>query len=49
MVHTVYVTKLLVLYVAIGTSLVTWTSHCGPAWDVGGWWDQPIVYEKAIL
>jgi len=49
MVHTVYVTKLLVLYVAIGTSLVTWTSHCGPPWDVGGWWDQPIVYEKAIL
>ncbi|HEX3612420.1 MAG TPA: DUF3556 domain-containing protein [Sporichthyaceae bacterium] len=49
MIHTVYIIKLLVCYVGAGASIAVWTSHLGPVWDIGGWWDQPIVYQKAIL
>lgn len=49
MVHTIYITKLLVFYIGIGVSLAVWTSDLGPAWDVGGWWDQPIVFQKLVL
>ncbi|AWH01421.1 DUF3556 domain-containing protein [Rhodococcus ruber] len=48
MVHTVYILKLLVLYVGAGTALATLTS--GLPWlDVASWWNQPIVYQKLIL
>jgi hypothetical protein len=49
MIHTIYIMKLAVLYVCVGVSLAVWTSDLGPAWDVGGWWDQPIIYQKAII
>ena len=49
MVHTIYIFKLLFFYVLGGVAIATWTSGLPPFWDVGGWWDQPIVYEKAIL
>jgi len=48
MIHTIYMVKILVLYVAAGLSLATWTSGVGPVWDVAGWWNQPIVFQKAI-
>ncbi|WP_416062239.1 DUF3556 domain-containing protein [Rhodococcus indonesiensis] len=48
MVHTVYVLKLLFLYIGAGTALATLTS--GLSWlDVASWWNQPIVYQKLIL
>ncbi|MEZ7237539.1 DUF3556 domain-containing protein [Rhodococcus sp. GXMU-t2271] len=48
MVHTVYILKLLFLYVGAGTALATLTS--GLSWlDVASWWNQPIVYQKLIL
>src|SRR5271165_868809 len=49
MIHTIYVVKLLVLYVLGGITVATSTSHLPPFWDVAGWWNQPIVYEKAVL
>ncbi|MDM7489856.1 DUF3556 domain-containing protein [Rhodococcus sp. CSLK01-03] len=48
MVHTVYILKLLFLYIGAGTALATLTS--GLSWlDVASWWNQPIVYQKLIL
>src|SRR6478735_8363236 len=49
MIHTIYMVKVLILYVLCGTALVTWTSGVGPFWDVAHWWNQPIVYQKLIL
>ncbi|MER5669821.1 DUF3556 domain-containing protein [Pseudonocardia alni] len=49
MIPTTYVVKLIVLYGVIGTALITWTSGVGPFWDVSGWWDQPVVYQKLVL
>jgi uncharacterized membrane protein YkgB len=49
MIHTVYLFKLLFCYILGGVVLATWTSGLPPFWDVAGWWDQPIVYEKAVL
>ncbi len=49
MIPATYVVKLLVLYGVIGTALITWTSGVGPFWDVSGWWDQPVVYQKLVL
>lgn len=48
MVHTIYIVKLLVLYVGVGTALATLAS--GLSWlDPGSWWNQPIVYQKLVL
>lgn len=49
MVHSVYILKLLFLYVGLGgTALATLTS--GLSWlDVASWWNQPIVYQKMLL
>jgi hypothetical protein len=48
MVHTIYVLKLLVLYVGAGTAIATLTS--GLSWlDVASWWNQPVVYQKLVL
>ena len=46
---TTYVVKLLFLYILVGTALITWTSGVGPFWDVAGWWNEPIVYQKLVL
>ena len=49
MVHTIYIVKLLVLYIAGGVALATLTSDVGGPLDVASWWDQPIVYQKLVL
>ena len=49
MIPTTYVVKLLFLYVLAGTALATWTSGTAPFWDVAGWWNQPVVYQKLVL
>jgi Transmembrane protein of unknown function (DUF3556) len=49
MVHTIYILKLVFFY-ALGAVLVaTLTSGLPAFWHVSAWWNQPIVYEKAIL
>ncbi|WP_067540482.1 DUF3556 domain-containing protein [Nocardia crassostreae] len=49
MIHTIYVLKVLFLYILAGTALITWTSGVGPFWDIAHWWNQPIVYQKLVL
>ena len=49
MIHTVYVVKVLVLYVIGGAVLATQTSGVGHFWDVAAWWNQPVVYQKLVL
>ncbi|MGW4532348.1 DUF3556 domain-containing protein [Nocardia sp. NPDC004340] len=49
MVHTIYILKLIVLYALGGIVVATTTSHLPAFWHVSQWWNQPIVYQKAIL
>lgn len=49
MIHTIYIAKLLVLYIVGGAALATWTSGVGPFWAIGEWWNEPIVYQKLVL
>ena len=49
MVHTIYIVKLLVLYICGGILLATLTSDVGSPFAVDRWWDEPIVYQKLIL
>ncbi|MBU3064933.1 DUF3556 domain-containing protein [Nocardia sp. NEAU-G5] len=49
MVHTIYILKLIVLYALGGAVVATATSHLPAFWHVTQWWNQPIVYQKAIL
>ena len=49
MVHAIYVTKLLLLYVFGGVLVATTTSGLGPFWHVSQWWSEPIVYQKLVL
>ncbi|TVT23991.1 DUF3556 domain-containing protein [Amycolatopsis rhizosphaerae] len=49
MIPTIYVVKVLFLHVLAGTALATSTSGTAPFWDVAGWWNQPIVYQKLVL
>jgi len=49
MIPATYVVKLLLLYVLVGTALATWTSGTAPFWDVAGWWNEPVVYQKLLL
>jgi hypothetical protein len=49
MIHTIYVLKLLFLSILGGLALATWTSGAGPFWDVTGWWNEPVVYQKLVL
>ena len=49
MIPATYVVKLVVLYIGIGLTLITLTSGVGRPWEVSTWWDQPIVYQKAVL
>jgi uncharacterized membrane protein YkgB len=49
MVHTVYIAKLVLLYAFGGILIATLTSGLPAFWHVLQWWNQPIVYQKAIL
>ena len=49
MVHTIYIVKLIFLYALGGIVVATVTSGLPAFWHVSQWWNQPIVYEKAIL
>ena len=49
MIHTIYVAKLLFLYILGGVVVAIVTSDLPPFWDVAGWWNQPIVYQKFVL
>jgi hypothetical protein len=49
MVHVIYLVKLAVLYVLGFMVIVTVTSDLPAFWQVSQWWNQPIVYQKAIL
>ncbi|MFD6222185.1 DUF3556 domain-containing protein [Nocardia asteroides] len=49
MIHTVYIAKLLVVYILGGVLVATATSGTGPFWDIGQWWNEPIVYQKLVL
>lgn len=49
MVHTIYIMKVLVLYIGVGVSLAVLTSDVGAPWEINGWWDQPIVYQKLVM
>ncbi|MEV6061037.1 DUF3556 domain-containing protein [Nocardia asteroides] len=49
MIHTVYIAKLLVVYMLGGVLVATATSGTGPFWDIGQWWNEPIVYQKLVL
>lgn len=44
----IYIVKLVVLYAFGGVLAATVTSGLH-FWDVGQWWDEPIVYQKLIL
>jgi hypothetical protein len=48
MVHTIYIAKLVFLYALGGILVATLTSGL-PLLDVSQWWNQPVVYEKAVL
>ncbi len=48
MVHTIYIAKLVLLYALGGILVATLTSGL-PLLHVSQWWNQPIVYEKAVL
>ena len=48
-VHVIYIAKLLTFYILGGVVIATATSRLPAFWHVGQWWNQPIVYEKAVL
>jgi uncharacterized membrane protein YkgB len=49
MVHTVYILKLIFCYALGAVIVATVTSGLPAFWHVSQWWDQPIVYQKAVL
>ncbi|MDH6195301.1 hypothetical protein M2272_001941 [Mycobacterium frederiksbergense] len=49
MIHVLYIAKLVFFYALGGVVIATATSHLPAFWDVSGWWNQPIVYQKLIL
>ena len=49
MVHVIYIAKLLSCYILGGVIVATTTSRLPAFWHVADWWNQPIVYEKAVL
>jgi hypothetical protein len=48
MIHTVYLVKMTLLWFVAGALIVSLTSDVGPVWDVAAWWNEPIVYQKAV-
>ena len=49
MVHAIYIAKLLAFYVLGGVVVATTTSRLPAFWHVAQWWNQPVVYQKAVL
>src|ERR1700733_4550051 len=49
MVHAIYIVKLVFFYALGGIVDATLTSGLPAFWHVSEWWNQPIVYQKAIL
>ena len=49
MVHAIYIVKLVFFYALGGIVVATLTSGLPAFWHVSEWWNQPIVYQKAIL
>jgi uncharacterized membrane protein YkgB len=49
MVHALYIAKLVFCYALSGVVVATLTSRVPAFWHVSAWWNQPIVYQKAIL
>ena len=49
MVHTIYIVKLVLFYALGGVVVATITSGLPAFWHVSEWWNQPIVYQKAVL
>jgi Transmembrane protein of unknown function (DUF3556) len=49
MIHLIYLVKLVLFYGVGGVTVATATSGLPAFWHVSQWWDQPIVYQKAIL
>jgi len=49
MVHTIYLVKMTLLWFAAGALIVSWTSGVGPVWQLASWWNEPIVYQKAVV
>ncbi len=49
MVHAIYIAKLLFFYMLGGVVVATATSRLPAFWHVAQWWNQPIVYQKAVL
>lgn len=49
MVHAIYILRLIFFYALGGVVVATWTSGLPAFWHVAEWWNQPIVYQKAIL
>jgi uncharacterized membrane protein YkgB len=49
MVHVMYIAKLVFFYALGGIAIATVTSGLPAFWHVSQWWDQPIVYQKAVL
>ena len=48
-IHAMYVGKLVFFYAILGITVATATSGLPAFWHVTEWWNQPIVYEKAVL
>ena len=49
MIHLLYIVKLMFFYALGGIVIATVTSGLPAFWHVSEWWNQPIVYQKAIL
>lgn len=49
MITVIYLVKVTLLWGLIGAVIITATSGVGWFWQVGQWWNQPIVYQKAII
>src|SRR5271155_4372959 len=49
MIHLIYIVKLVFFYALGGIVVATVTSRLPAFWHVSEWWNQPIVYQKAIL
>lgn len=49
MIHVLYLVKMVFFYALGGIVIATATSGLPAFWHVSEWWNQPIVYQKAIL
>ncbi len=48
-IHVLYLVKMVFFYALGGIVIATATSGLPAFWHVSEWWNQPIVYQKAIL